>query len=225
LYVLIDDVPLSSGSSLNTTAIIGGAVGGVILLLIIIVLMCIVILCMRSCHRKVTFLVDSKVHSENASASIEKNPAYDVAKVDTMDHTYSTIKRGDSDIPITTNPSYNAPTKPYSKTSEGDCNYVQPNESNEYLDLEDAIKMDTNPSYGVTTGDRSIAHQSSHDATTKEYDYAYVPDNHLLHHNKANSTIENSKKQIPVSVDQSLYLDNVHQFCAANNVQTSNNNL
>ena len=221
MYVLIDDVPLSSGSSSNTTAIIGGAWGGVILLLIIIVLMCIV--CMRRSHRKATFPVDNKAHNESANVSIEKNP---VTKFSTMDHAYSAIKPGESDIPITTNPSYNVPTKPYSKASESDCNYVQPNESDEYLDLEDGIKMDANPSYRVTTRDRTTAHQSSHDATTKDYDYAYVHDDHLLHHNKANSTIEDSKKdckQIPASVDQSLYPDNVHQFCAAINVQTSNN--
>ena len=224
IYVLIDDVPVSSDSSSNTTAIIGGAVGGLILLLIIIVLMCIV--CMRRSHRMATFPVDNKAHSESANVSIEKNPAYDVTKVNAIDHTYNTIKPGESDIPITANPSYDVRTKPCSKTSEGDYNYVQPNESNEYLDLEDGIKMDTNPSYGLTTGDRTTIHQSSHNATTNDYDYAYTHDDHLLHHNKANSTIEESKKdskQIPVSVDQSLYLDNVHQFCATNNVQTSNN--
>ena len=226
MYVLLDDVPLSSGSSSNTSAIIGGAVGGAILLLIIIVLMCSVILCMKRSHRKSTFPVDNKVHSKNANISMEKNPAYDVTTVNTMEHLYNTIKAGDSGIPITANPSYAAPTKP-SKASEDECNYTQPNECNEYLDLEDTIKMDTNPSYGVTTGDRTTASKpkSSHNATTKDYDYAYVHDDHLLYHNKATSTIEDSKKdykQIPVSVDQSLYMDNVHQFCEANNVQTSN---
>ena len=234
MYVSVDDAPVSSGSSTNTSAIIGGAVGGVILLLIIIVLMCIVILCMKRSYRKATFPLDNKVHSKNANVSIEKNPAYiyDVTTVNTIDRSYSTIKSGDSDIPITTNPSYAALTKPYSKASEDECNYAKPNynECNEHLDLKDSTKMETNPSYGVTTGDRTTAskpkvHQSSHNATTKDYDYAYVHDDHLLHHNKATSTIEDSMKdckQIPISIDQSLYMDDVHQFCGANNVQTSN---
>ena len=155
MYVLLDDVPVSSGSSSNSSAIIGGAVGGVILLLMIMALMCIVILCMRRSHRKA-------VHSKNANVFIENNPAYDVTTVNTIDHSYSTIKPGDSDIFITANPCYAVPAKP-SKASEDECNYAQLNECNEYLDLEDTIK-----------------------------------------------------------IDQRLYMDNVHQFCAANNVQTSN---
>ena len=226
MYVLLDDVPVSSGSSSNTSAIIGGAVGGAILLLIIIVLMCIVILCMRRSHKKATFPVDNKVHSKNANISMETNPSYDVTTVNTMEHLYNTIKLGDSGIPITANPSYAAPTKS-NKASESKSNYVQPNECNEYLDLEGNIKMDTNPSYGVTTGDKTTAskpkaHQSSHNATTKDYDYAYVHNDHLLNHNKAITGSNKDCKQISVSVDQSLYMDNVHQFCTANNVQTSN---
>ena len=227
MYVLLDDVPISSGSSSNTSAIIGGAVGGAILLLIIIVLMCIVILCMRRSHRKaLTFPLDNKVHSKNANISMEKNPTCDVTTVNTMEHLYNTIKPGDSGIPITANPSYGVPTKP-SKASECKSDYVQPNECNEYLDLEDNIKMDTNPSYGVTTGDRTTAskpkaHQSSHNAATKDYDYAYVHDDRLLHHNKTITDSNKDCKQISVSIDQSLYMDNVHQFCIANNVQTSN---
>ena len=171
-----------SDSSSDSCAIIGGAMGGVMLLLmIIIVLLCIVIVCMRRSRNKKTFSLNSTNYNAsklNTQVMIENNPSYDVTKAD-----YSCNKQRDTDIPITVNPSYGVSTKPYIGTNEDNYNYVKPNESNEYLDLEDAIKMDTNPSYGVTTGDRSTTHQSSHNATIKEYDHVYTHDDHLLHHN------------------------------------------
>ena len=146
----VDDVPISnnSGSSSDSSAIIGGAVGEVILLLMITVVLCIVILCVRRRHRKGTFPVDDKVFYNtaklNENVAIENNPAYDVTKANTVGSLYSTIKPGDSDVPITANPSYAVPNKPYSKTSEDEYNYVQPNQ---HSDLEDTIKKNTNPSY------------------------------------------------------------------------------
>ena len=125
-------------------------------------------------------------------------------------------------VPITTNPSYNIPTKPY---SEDEYNYVQPNEFNQRSGLEDTIKMDTNPSYGVTTGgDRAIAFSAHSDtkATTKQYDYDYVCDNRLLHRNTvANTTGDDVKKDIPTSVDQSHYMENIHPLCIADSAQPS----
>ena len=168
--------------------------GGVILLLMITVVLCIVILCMRRYHRKGKFPVDDKVYYDLTDVHIDHNPSYVVTTPEIVE--YSTIKPRDSTVSITSNPSYftsntsNVPTKPY---SEDEYNYVQPNEFNQHSDLEDTIKMDTNPSYGVTTGgDKATvfsttsdtkADHSSHDATTEEYDYAYVHDDHLLHHN------------------------------------------
>jgi len=66
------------------------------------------------------------------------------------------------------------------------------------LDLENTVKIDTNPSCGVTTGEGTTAvntldtrvHQSSHNAATKEYAYAH--DDHLLHHNIATNTSDDS---------------------------------
>ena len=56
-----------------------------------------------------------------------------------MDYSYNTIKPvGGSDVPITTNPSYDVHTKPYSKTSEDEYNYVQPNE---FTDSDGYIKI------------------------------------------------------------------------------------
>ena len=48
---------------------------------------------------------------------------------------YDTINPGGSDVPVTTNPSYNVHTKPYSKTSEDEYNYVKPNDVDGYLKI------------------------------------------------------------------------------------------
>ena len=214
-YVLLDDVPISndSGSSSDSSVIIGGVVGGVILLLMITVVLCVVILCMRRCHLKVDNNVFYNATELNTDVTIHPNPSYDVAKANTVDSLYNTIRPGDLVVPITTNPSYNVPTKPY---SEDEYNYVQPNEFNQHSDLEDTIKMDNNPSYGVTTGgDRATAFSAHSDtkATTKQYDYDYVCDDRLLHHiTAANTTGDDVKKDIPASVDQSHYTENVHSL-------------
>jgi len=214
-------VPLSGGSSSNTSAIIGGAVGGVILLLLMIpVVLCIVMLCMR---RRTYHKFLAKLHDDRNSTIIKgNNRSYDNTKP--MDYLF---KPGDSDIPITTNPSYDVIAKPYSKASEDEYNYVETNKCDDYLELEGTIKIDTNPSYGVTTGDRTTtfnisdtkAQQSSHDATTKEYDYACVHDDHLLHHNTAASS---AKKDNAQASDEGHYMENIHPLCPSNNAQTSN---
>ena len=49
------------------------------------------------------------------------------SKINRVDHLFSTINPGDFDVPITTNPSYNVHTKPYSKTSEDEYNHVHCN--------------------------------------------------------------------------------------------------
>ena len=224
-YVLLDDVPISSSS--DNSAIIGGVVGGVILLLMITVVLCIVILCMRRCHQKADNNVTQQCNTTglNTDITIHPNPSYDVAKANTVDSLYNTIRPGDLVVPITTNPSYNVPTKPYNKASEDEYNYVQPNEFNQHSDLDGSIKIDTNPSYGVTTGgDRATAFSAHSDtkATTKQYDYDYVSDDRLLHHNVTANTTGDVKKDIPASVDQSHYMENVHPLCIPDSAQPSN---
>ena len=193
----------NSGSSSDSGAIIGGAVGGVLLLLMIIVVLCVVMLCMRRSHRKKGLHVANNTTILNTDVTMDDNPSYDVTKVDTLYHSYDTIT---PDVPITTNPSYNVHTKPYSKTSEDDYNYVQPNELIPDQHSDGTIKMDTNPSYGVnaredraTTFNNVIldtkAHQSSHDATTKQYDYAYVHDDHILHHSKPSNATDDDENE------------------------------
>ena len=193
----------------SSVGIIAGVVGGVILLLMITVVLCTVILCMRRCHRKGTFPVDNKLFNNttklNENVTIENNPAYDVTKANTVGSLYSTIKPGDSDVPITANPSYNVPTKPYSKAASED-EYLQ---LNQHLNT---IKMDINPSYGVTTAGGVSAHSDTK-ATTKQCDYDYVCEDRLLHQIAAASTTGDAKKDIPASVDQSQYMENVHPVC------------
>ena len=187
--------------------------GGVILLLMITVVLCIVILCMRRRYRKKRYSVDDKVYYDltdlklntGADVNMDHNPSYVATTPNTVD--YSTIKPRSSVVsitsnpsyyvPITANPSYNVPTKPYSKT-EDEYDYVQPNQYNQHSDLDESIKMDTNPSCGVGAITFSatldiIADRSSHDATTEEYDYAYAHDDHLLHHKTAASTTGDTK--------------------------------
>ena len=71
-----------------------------------------------------------------------------------MDYSYDTINPGGSDVPITTNSSYNVHTKPYSKTSEDEYNYVQPNGVDGYI----KIYPTTGQSHGIRdTHSHSIA--------------------------------------------------------------------
>ena len=212
MHISLDDATSNNrGSSSDGTAIIGGAgaLGGVILLLMTIIVLCIVIPCVRRHHGKEAFSADN-----NNTAKLKENVNIGVTKANIVGSLYSP---GDSDVPITANPSYAIPTKPYSKTSEDEYDYVQPNQ---YSGLQDIIKMDTNPSYGLTTGDRATAfsaHSADTKATSKQYDYDYVYDDRLLHHNTG------AKKDIPASVDQSgHYMEIDHPLCIASCDQPSN---
>ena len=140
------------------------------------------------------------------------NPSNDVTAPDLA--AYSTIQpRGRNSevsitsnpsyyVPITANPSYGVPTKPY---SEDECNYVQPNEFNQNLNLDGSIEICDNPSYGVSIGeDRAAAFNTTSDAkahqlplndVTLDYDYAYAHNDHLFHHNTSvtdNTNVTNS---------------------------------
>ena len=172
----------------------------------------------RRTYLKILTKLDTKFNMQN-------NPARDDTKPYARDYLRSTVKLEDSDIPITINPSYAVFANPYSKASEDEDKYAQINNP-EYTELKGTIKMDINPSYGVTTGDRTTAfntsdtkaHQSSQNTTTNENDYAY--DDHPLHHSTAACTTKKEDStQIP---DQGLYMENVHLLCTANNVQSCN---
>ena len=222
LVLPTSDATTVTPTSSDSSAIIGGAVGGVILLLMITVVLCIVILCVRRCHRKGhNKLSYNFTELKHKDVAIYRDPSYDVTKANTVDSSYSLIKPGDSDVPITTNPSYNVPTKPYSKTGEDEYNYVQPNEFNQHSDSDESIKIITNPSYigVVSEEDRATifnatsdakAHYPSYNATTKEYDYAYAHDSHLLHHNTVPSTTGDTKVQIHAAVNQSHHIQPIH---------------
>ena len=81
---------------------------------------------------------------------------------------YDTINPGGSDAPITTNPSYNVHTKPYSKTSEDEYNYVQPNDVDGYLKIY--------PSTGQSHGIRGInSHSTANNTNEEEYGVVNQP--------------------------------------------------
>ena len=213
----------NSGSSSDNFAIIGGVVGGVVggvILLIIIVVLCIV--CIRRSHRKDTFPVNT------STVAMENTVIID-------DHIYNSI---DSHVSaaITTTSSYDVPNnKPYSTTSGDERNFVQPNEVIQQSYGEEN-KRDTNPSYRVDTGgdrvltvfsttsDTKSHQQTSHDDTTKEYDYVYARDHggHLLHHNTAANTTGDTKKDYTQILDQGLDMKNVHSLRIPNSDQPSN---
>ena len=175
--------------------------GGVILLLMITVVLCIVILCMRRSYRKKQFSMDEKVCYDftdlNTDVKLDHNPSYVVATPDTVhystqDSSVSIINNPSYYTPFTSNTSYNVPAKPY---SEDEYNYVQPNEFNQYSELDGT---DTNPSYEVGEDRTTVfsitkADHSSHDTTNGEYDYAYAQDDRLMHHSTAANTTGDTK--------------------------------
>ena len=152
----------NSDNSSDSVAIIGGAVGGVILLLMIIVVLSIVILCMRRSHRKKGSHVVDNTAKQNADVTLDYDPTYDVIK--------NTINPGDSVAPITTNPSYNVHTKPYSKTSEDEYNYVQPNDVDGYI----KIHSNTDQSHAIRG---ILSHSTTSSPQQDEYGVVNQPRN------------------------------------------------
>ena len=148
----------------------------------------------------------------NTAVTIQHNPSYDVTKTNTVDH-------HSSDVLVTPNPSYDVTTKPYSKATEDDYNYVQPNE---HSNSDEAIKLDINPSYGISRGkDRATpasietvtksntkAHDSSHNATIVLCGYDYVHDDHFLRQDAATNGASDARKdnvQVNATVDGGRY--------------------
>ena len=136
-------------------------------------------------HRKESKKVPCNVAQLNTDVTIENNPSYDVTQVNSMTNPIHL------DIPITANPSYSVPTRPYNKTSEDTYIYMQPNEFTQHSGLDGPIELETNPSYVVRIGKEKSAalgtsdtrtYQSSHDATAMEYDDVYASCDHVLHH-------------------------------------------
>jgi len=205
----------NSGTSSDSGGVIGGVVAGVIMLFTITVVLCAMILILRRSRKRKACSGDEKVYYDitnlklNTAVTMNHNPSHGVTAPNLA--AYSTIKprTRNSDIsitsnpsyyvPLTANPSYNVPTKPY---SEDEYNYVQPNELNKHSG---SIEICDNPSYGVSIGeDRAAAFSATLDAkahqlppndATKDYDYAYVHNDHILHHSASvtdNTNVTNS---------------------------------
>ena len=118
----------------------------------ITVVLCIVFLCMRRSHRKEESPVNDSTSQLNT---------YDFTKAIALEHVYDTIKLEDTDA---INPPYDALTKPYSKTSENEYNYIQPNELTQHSDGYSKVDPTTDQSHGI----RGIHSRST--ANTPEQD-------------------------------------------------------
>ena len=199
LCIVLLDLSNNSGSISVSIVIIGGAVGGVILLLMIIVVLCIVILCMRrSCKQEDSKTTRSK-NKLNKDDTVDYNHSHNITKANRINHLCFTTKLGNYEAPISTSPAYCVPTKPNGKTSEDECDYVQPNEFMQQPDLEDAIKA-----LNIT---------ATPPDTTNQYDYAYAHSDSLLHHNAAASAIGDVQQvKVPfcAAVDQSRNINTIN---------------
>ena len=99
----------------------------------------------------------------NTDVTLQDNPSYVVNKANTI--------VDDNDIPLIPNPSYNICMKAYTKANED--GYAQVDEFIQHSGFNDAIKMETNPSYGASTREHGVANFS---ATSGPNDYDYVDD-------------------------------------------------
>ena len=157
--------------SSNSGAVIGGVMGGIILLLMIIVVMCIiVILCMRRSPREKGSDVVDNTAKLNTDVVMHGNPSYDVTKANTVHMEYSyddTINPRGSDVPITTNPSYNVHTKAYSNASEDEYNYVK--SSQHYSDRYLKVYPSTDQGHGI-----QAIHSHPTADTPKQEEYGLV---------------------------------------------------
>ena len=179
--------------------------GGVILLLMITVVLFIVLLFVERSHRKEPSHEYEQVFYNRTKLStdikIKHNAAYNATEDVTVDALYSTI----NEVPYTTDSSYAVPAMPSSKTSEDE--YYDTVQTNECSDVEETVvKMDTNPSYGVSTGEDGATatdYQSS-----QQYDYDDVHENSAqLRYNMATTTTADVEEDI---VQHKCTLDQRH---------------
>ena len=84
---------------------------------------------------------------------------------------YSTSKHNtDVNVTMNNNPSYDVHTKPYSKTSEDEYNYVQPNDVDGYIKIY--------PTTGQSHGIRDIhSHSTANSTNEEEYGVVNQPQN------------------------------------------------
>ena len=145
--------------------------GGVTLLLTIILVLCMVILCMRRSRKGSLTLNDKVLYTTrlNTDVTLQDNPSYDVNKANTIVNDKTGLN-----IPLTPNPSYWICTKACTEINED--GYAQANELIQHLGSNDNIKMEINPSYGVSTREDSVATFNANGATSDPNDYDYVND-------------------------------------------------
>ena len=171
----------------------------------VVTVLFIVILFLGMSHRKEPSHEYDQVFYNRTKLSTDVNiKSYDATEDVTVDSLYSTI----NEVPDTTDSTYAVPAMPCSKTIEDE--YYDTVQANECSDVEETVvKMDTNPSYGVSTGeDRATAtdydtkaHQSS-----QQYDYDDVHDDSAqLCHDMVTTTtadVEEDNVQHKCTLDQ-----------------------
>ena len=160
--------------------------GSVILLLTITVVLCAGVLYMN--------------RTRDVSTTDHYSSSYD----DTLNYgLYSTIKPIELNV-ITTNRSYNIPTKPYSKSNEDEYTYLQPDQCIQPSDLEDDIKMDTNPSYGINTIEDRVTdfNTTAADSDTSPHQSSQQDDYDDVIAITNNDGIEENNARIHTIVDQ-----------------------
>ena len=130
---------------------------------------------------------------------------------------------GDPDVPISTNPSYSVPAKPYSKTSKDEHNYEQPDEFNQYSGLEVTVTMDVNPSYGISTangvqqikeGECGVFNQPNND-----YEITHAITNSQQTIMKNANPVMDADSSYGISTGNCARPSNKDEYCVANQLE------
>ena len=145
----------------------------------IIVVLCVVIVCRRSCKKKSSD-ADNQISDRKTELNTvisKTNPVYYAINRDRVDK--NVIKQG-SNVPVTTNPSYNVSTiSSNSKSGEDEYNYAQPyqiKEYSDYVNISTNLCRRLNKSEDRTAGFGAITknHQSSSSAIPEQRHYVNV---------------------------------------------------
>ena len=193
----------------------GIVVGGVILLLMAAVVLFIVIMCIMR-----------RSHGKEAAPHVYDEVSYNITKLNTNGTTHETVNnlhrtiKKDLNAPITT--SYPVPTVSYSNASEGEYDSVLPN--GHY----DAVKMDTDPSYGVSrVEDRAkVFSTTAAYYNTKAHQSSQHDDIVWMPHNTATSTTDDVKVkdvQLHITLDQRHDTTHSHLFAYHTKLTGQNN--
>ena len=215
-HILLGNISNSSSSGSSSSSVssvnMGGVMGGVILLLIAGVVLFIVIMCIMR-----------RSHGKEAEPHVYDEVPYNIIKLntngtnyETVDYFHRTIKE-DLNAPITTNSYYSISSMSYSNGSEGEYDSVLPNEHY------DAVKMDTDPSYGVSRVEDGAKVFSTTGAyySTKAHQSSQQNNSTQMHHNTVTSTTGDVKEN---KVQLHSTHDTTHSHLIANGTKLTGQN-